>query len=126
MECILSFEDELPNDLMGGLSWPNMSTPAQGPGPGKTKQHQLNGTGGAGNGDGTDGSNCVPNIPQMHQHQLHHLMQQQQVSIKSFIRLKLVRFVSPSSCKVDSFSWLVQFRKLCSVVNFCANHPLFQ
>lgn len=83
MECILSFEDELPNDLMGGLSWPNMSTPTQGPG--KTKQHQLNGTGGAGNGDGSDGSNCVPNIPinQMHQHQLHHLMQQQQVSISS-------------------------------------------
>lgn len=90
MECILSFEDELPNDLMGGL-WSNMNTPAQQQqqqqqGPGKTKQqqqqqHQLNGTGGgAGNGDGTDGSNCVPHIPinQMHPHQLQHLIQQQQ------------------------------------------------
>lgn len=94
MECILSLEDHLPNDLMG---WGDMNTPAQGPG--KTKQHQLNGTGGAGNGDGSDGSNCVPNIPinQMHQHQLHHLMQQQQVSISFYFTSFCLTFV----CKVD-------------------------
>lgn len=151
MECILNFEDELPSDLMVGVSWGgNMNTPAQGPG--KTKQQlQLNGTGGAGNGDGTDGSNCVPNMPmnQMHQHQLHHLMQQQQVSILNLFTSSVAHvarwmfeipfllssvFSSPESFIVE-FIVLVQkiipyFWKVCCASTFLScffgRFPFFQ